>query len=205
VRARARALGLETADKAESQEICFVPDGDYKKLIETRRPEAARAIGEIVDAEGRVLGTHAGVHRFTVGQRRGLGVAAGRALYVLRIEERTRRVIVGDLEQTACESAEVGALCWVSGEAVRGPLRVRARVRHRHPGAPAELIPLAQGRARLVFDEPVRSVAPGQAAVFYDAESGQIVLGGGFIRRPGMRPRASVEAAGRAWRESEEH
>jgi tRNA-specific 2-thiouridylase len=178
VRAHARRLGLATAEKPESQEICFVPDGDYAAVIEQLRPGALPGEGEIVDAQGRVLGRHAGVHRFTVGQRRGLGLASDRRLYVTRIDAAANRVVVGDAEALGARGARVARASWVAGAAPTGPVRASVRVRQRHAGAPATLEPLADGGTRVVFDAPVDAVAPGQAAVFY---RGEVVLGGGPI------------------------
>ncbi len=182
VRERARGLGLVTADKPESQEICFVPDGDYARVVESLRPEALPGVGEVVDAAGRVLGRHAGVHRFTVGQRRGLGIAAGERLYVTGLDAARNRVVVGGEQALRAAGARLERVSWIAGAPPREPLRARVRIRHRHAGAPAWIEPA--GDAALVhFDEPVRALAPGQAAVFYadPAERSAIVLGGGWI------------------------
>jgi tRNA-specific 2-thiouridylase len=178
VRERARALGLPTADKPESQEICFVPRGDYAAVVEALRPAALPGTGEIVDGAGRVVGRHAGVHRFTVGQRRGLGVAAGEPLYVRALDAARNRVVVGSAEEIRSVGAEIAEVSWTTRRAPRGPLRAHVRVRHRHAGVAASIVPGADGCARALFDEPVAAVAPGQAAVFYD---GDAVLGGGSI------------------------
>ncbi len=178
VRARARALGLATADKPESQEICFVPDGDYAAVVEAVRPEARNRPGEIVDKAARVLGRHRGVNRFTVGQRKGLGVAGDRRLYVIRIDAAEGRVIVGPEKELGAAGAILEGVCWISGRAPESPVRARVRVRYRHEGAPAWIEPTPGRRARVVFDEPVRAVSPGQAAVF---DRGDDVLGGGWI------------------------
>jgi tRNA-specific 2-thiouridylase len=183
VRARARALGLATADKPESQEICFVPDGDYAAVVESVRPEASAGAGDIVDGTGRVLGRHAGVHRYTVGQRKGLGVAAGAARYVTRIEPEAARLVVGPREALATSRALVRDAAWIDGAPPREPVRARVRVRYRHPGALATVEAAADGGALVHFDEPVEAVSPGQAAVFYDAERGEEVLGGGWLAR----------------------
>ncbi len=178
VRAHARRLGLATAEKPESQEICFVPDGDYAAWIERLRPGAVPGEGEIVDGQGRVLGRHAGMHRFTVGQRRGLGLASDRRLYVTRIDAAENRVVVGDAEDLGARGARVARASWVAGVAPSGPVRASVRVRHRHGGAPATIEPLEDGGVRVGFDAPVAAVAPGQSAVFY---RGDVVLGGGPI------------------------
>lgn len=181
VRAEARRLGLVTADKPESQEICFVPDGDYAKVVERLRPAASRLRGEIVDEQGRVLGEHRGVHHFTVGQRHGLGIAADRRLYVLRLDPRRQQVVVGDAEALDCGGAEVERVSWTSGQPPEAPIRARVQVRHRHRPVYAKLTPLPDARTAIDFEEPVRAVAPGQAAVFYDAASDEEVLGGGWL------------------------
>ena len=193
VRARARTLGLATAEKPESQEICFVPEGRYVDVVERIRPEAREAAGDIVDTEGRVLGRHGGVHRFTVGQRHGLGIATGRRLYVSRIEPETGRVVVGDADHLETPTARVEEVSWVAGEVPAAPVPAIVQVRHRHVGARAKVEPEGDGRARVVFEEPVRAVAPGQAAVFYDADDPEVVLGGGWIAR--SRPRDGARVA----------
>jgi tRNA-specific 2-thiouridylase len=181
VRERARALGLATADKAESQEICFVPDGDYAKVVERIRPEASTLKGEIVDQSGNVLGIHRGIHRFTVGQRHGLGISSDRKLYVVRLDPRQQRVVVGDVGDLDCGGAKVGQMNWISGRAPSESMRVRVQVRHRHSAALAQIEAVGEDQVRVHFDEPVRAVAPGQAAVFYDAENDDEVIGGGWL------------------------
>jgi tRNA-specific 2-thiouridylase len=181
VRERARAFGLETADKPESQEICFVPDGNYAEVVERVRPEAAATAGEIVDTGGRVLGSHPGIHHFTVGQRHGLGLSVGRRLYVARIEAASHRVVVGDLPDLDAKGLVVAGPHWISP--TQRPRRVRVQVRHRHEPVPATVLAADGGRLELVFDEPVRAVSPGQAAVLFDIEAGERVLGGGWIER----------------------
>jgi tRNA-specific 2-thiouridylase len=181
VRARARELGLATADKAESQEICFVPDGDYARVVEQLRPDALPGSGEIVDTDGRVLGRHAGIHHFTVGQRRGLGLASAERLYVTRIDAARNRVVVGSLDALGCRRARVADASWVAGAPPPAGTRASVRIRHRHPGAEAWLEPLPDGAVLVHFCEPVQAVAPGQAAVF---GAGDVVLGGGFLAGP---------------------
>jgi tRNA-specific 2-thiouridylase len=178
VRAQARALGLATAEKAESQEICFVPDGDTAGAVERLRPEALPGEGEIVDGEGRVLGRHGGVHRFTVGQRRGLGVAARERLYVTGLDAPRNRVQVGPLAALAAGGARLARVNWIAGSAPAAPVRARVRVRHRHEAAPAWVTPQPEAGALVRFDAPVCAVTPGQAAVF---DAGDVVLGGGWI------------------------
>jgi tRNA-specific 2-thiouridylase len=181
VRERARALGLGTAEKPESQEICFVPDGDYAKVVERLRPQAAKLKGEIVDEAGQVLGTHRGVHRFTVGQRHGLGISANRRLYVVRLDPREQKVVVGDVEALDCGGATVAQVNWIAGVPPIGTQRVRVQVRHRHQAVLAQVDAVEGDRATIRFEEPVRAVAPGQAAVFYDAECDEEVIGGGWL------------------------
>ncbi|MEE2665282.1 MAG: tRNA 2-thiouridine(34) synthase MnmA [Myxococcota bacterium] len=183
VRERARALGLATADKPESQEICFVPDGDYARVVESIRPAATERGGEIVDAGGRVLGRHDGVHRFTVGQRKGLGIASSEPRYVTRLEPASRRVVVGSRSEIETRRARVCQVSWVAGAAPRTARRARVRVRYRHAGALAVVEPVGGGEVRVQFEEPVAAVSPGQAAVFYDAERGEELLGGGWLAR----------------------
>jgi tRNA-specific 2-thiouridylase len=181
VRAEARRLGLATADKPESQEICFVPDGDYAAAVERIRPERLPGPGDVVDASGRVRGRHGGVHRFTVGQRRGLGIAGEQRLYVTRIDAARNRVVVGEREELRVKGARLDGVHWISGERPAEPTRATVRVRYRHAGVPAVIEPAPDASARVVFDAPVEAVAPGQAAVF---EREDVVLGGGWIAAP---------------------
>jgi tRNA-specific 2-thiouridylase len=176
VRGHAERLGLAVASKPESQEVCFVPDDDHARFVRDDDP-AFEAAGEIVDESGRVLGLHEGYYRYTVGQRRGLGVAAAHALYVLRVEPTTKRVVVGPEDRLLETALVASGLNWFrrpgAGEAVV------ARIRHR--GA---LIPCAvegDDPTTVRFRAPARAVAPGQAIVFY---AGDEVLGGGWIERP---------------------
>jgi len=178
VRERARKLGLDTADKPESQEICFVPDGDYAAAVESIRPEKLPGEGEIVDASGRLLGRHRGIHHYTVGQRRRLGLSAARPLYVSSIDAARNRVVVGGEDELRARGAQIDRVSWIAGRPPERPLRARVKIRHRDRGADAEVEALPGAAARAIFDEPVRAVSPGQAAVFYD---GDAVLGGGWI------------------------
>jgi tRNA-specific 2-thiouridylase len=182
VREKARALGLRTADKPESMETCFVPGRDVRGFV-AARPEAAgapaSAPGPIRATDGRELGAHAGLAGYTVGQRRGLGVASAEPLYVVRLEPETNAVVVGGADEVFAPSLTAGAVTWTRG-APAGPRRAEVRVRHRHPPAAALLTPGADGTVEVAFDAPQRAPAPGQAAVFY---SGDEVLGGGTILR----------------------
>ena len=180
VREQARELGLITADKPESQEICFVPEGDYAKVVEGIRPEARAQSGEVVNAAGNVVAEHDGVHRFTVGQRKGLGVQASKPLYVTRIEASRRRVVVGERAELETRKAYVREVSWIAGKAPAEAVAARVHIRYRHAGAMAKVEPLPGDAARIEFDETVRAVSPGQAAVFYDGEE---VLGGGWLAR----------------------
>lgn len=177
VRASAQALGLGVADKPDSQEICFVPSGDYAAFVEKRAPEMAAA-GPIVDTAGRRLGTHGGIHRFTVGQRKGLGLSSPAPLFVLKLEPASGTVVVGD--RTALDQAGLTAsgVNWVSIDAPADWTRVTAQIRHRHAAAPARVRALDDGRAELEFETPQSAITPGQAVVFYD---GDVVVGGGWI------------------------
>jgi tRNA-uridine 2-sulfurtransferase len=175
----AERYGLAVADKPDSQDICFVPNGNYAKVIEKLRPGAAEP-GEIVDLEGRVLGRHHGIIHFTVGQRRGLGISGGDALYVIRLDAGTRRVIVGPREALGVTRIKVAELNWLDGGIPEVGRAVSAKVRSTRPGSAARIYPAGPGLAEVEFDAPEEGVAPGQACVLYD---GDRMLGGGWIRR----------------------
>ena len=177
VRRLARERGLRVADKAESQEICFVPDGDYAGFVERSAPAADRT-GPIVDAGGREIGRHGGVHRFTVGQRRGLGITRARPLYVLAVRPETSTVVVGEEEALLGDRLVAREVSWLSIPEPAGEIRARARIRYRHPEAEAVVRPIGGGRAEVLFDAPQRAITPGQAVVFYD---GEVCLGGGWV------------------------
>ena len=177
MRDHARRLNLPVADKPDSHEICFVADGDAGGFVE-RRLDGADRSGDIVDSGGRVRGRHRGVHRLTVGQRKGLGLAEGVPLYVLRLDAATRQVVVGPREELGGQHLNASRVNWVDGEPPSGCRRVTARIRHRHRDAPAVVTPLGTDRASVEFDDPQVAIAPGQAVVFYD---GEIVVGGGWI------------------------
>ncbi len=174
----ARGCQLRTAEKEESMEICFVPDRDYGRFLE-QSGLVERHRGELVDREGRVLGHHPGVEFFTIGQRRGLGIAAGRPLYVVELDAGTNRVVLGG-EEDLLRSAFVVAQCnWIPWDAPGGPFSATARIRYNHPGAAARVTPLEGGLARVELEAPARAITPGQACVFYQDD---LVLGGGWIR-----------------------
>jgi tRNA-specific 2-thiouridylase len=176
VRVIAARAGLGNAEKEESQEICFVVDGDAAGFVARRAPGEVRP-GEIVSTAGEVVGRHEGIHRYTVGQRRGLGLAGPAPRYVVRIEPEASRVVVGTSAEASRDGFDVGAVSWVAGAAPGGSVEVTVKVRHRHEGAPGTVRPAGDG-ARVRLSYPVRGVAPGQAAVFY---AGEEVLGGGRI------------------------
>jgi tRNA-specific 2-thiouridylase len=185
VRELARELGLPVAAKPDSQEICFVPNGDYAAFIDAYFREHGiapeKTQGEIRDTEGRVLGEHSGVHHFTVGQRRGLRVAAAEPLYVISTEPASQRVIVGRNEDLLRAKLTARDMNWISIAPICGPIRAQVKIRNRHLAADATIHPLgndAAARIEVHFDEPQRAVTPGQAAVLYD---GDLVLGGGWI------------------------
>lgn len=187
VREVARREHLSVAEKSESQEICFVPDGNYAGFIDRyleAEGEAERLPppGELVNTRGERVGTHQGIHRYTVGQRRGLGVASERPLYVLSIDAASNRVVVGQQEELLGEEFTAAGVNWIAFDEPGGAMRAEVRVRYRHQPAPALITPLADARARITFTEPQRAITPGQATVFY---SGDEVLGGGWIVKQG--------------------
>jgi tRNA-specific 2-thiouridylase len=177
VRAEARRLGLAVAEKADSQEICFVPDGDYAAFVAKQAPSVRRS-GAIVDEQGDTLGSHEGVHRFTVGQRKGLGIAAGSPLYVLKIDADSGDVTVGPRAALERSSFTASSVNWISVAAPASWLTTSAQIRHRHRAAPGRVRALDGDRAEFEFLEPQSAVTPGQAVVFYDGDS---VVGGGWI------------------------
>ncbi|MCU1266065.1 MAG: tRNA (5-methylaminomethyl-2-thiouridylate)-methyltransferase [Acidobacteria bacterium] len=183
VRDLARGSDLDVAEKAESQEICFVPDGDYagfldRYLTAENRTEQIPAEGELIDAQGRVVGRHDGIHRFTVGQRRGIGIAAERPLYVLSIDAPGNKVVVGSAEELLSEEFTAAGVNWIAFDEPEVSTRADVRVRYRHEAAAATIVSLPQGRVRVTFDVPQRAITPGQATVFY---RGDEVVGGGWI------------------------
>jgi tRNA-uridine 2-sulfurtransferase len=179
VRAHARRLGLAVAEKPDSQELCFVPDGDYARFV-ARHAAPAPAAGVITNREGRVLGRHDGIHRYTVGQRKGLRLSAAEPLYVLALDPAEATVVVGPREALDQTTLCVSSVRWIAGPAPGGPVRAAVQIRHRHPPAAAVVHALPGSRAHVEFAEPQRAVSPGQAAVFY---AGDEVIGGGWIER----------------------
>ena len=184
-RAMAEEFGLAVADKPDSQDICFVPSGNYAAVIEKLRPGAAEP-GEIVGLDGRVLGRHQGVIHYTIGQRRGLGIGGGAPLYVVRLEAEARRVIVGPRAALATRRIPVSGINWIGegdfGDAPEGGWEAAVKVRSTRPPAPARIHPRGDGAAEVELIDPEEGVAPGQACVFY-APEGSRVLGGGWIGR----------------------
>jgi tRNA-uridine 2-sulfurtransferase len=190
VRDIARRLAVPVAEKPESQEICFVPSGSYVRFIESYLREQGsgpngdvevRTLGEpgdIVSTSGAVLGRHNGLHNYTVGQRRGLGLAEGHPVYVVALDRAANRLVVGEDRELRSAACEVRNVNWISFAMPGAPIGARVRIRNRHEPAEAEITPLGDSAARITFLEPQRAITPGQAAVFY---SGEQVLGGGWI------------------------
>jgi tRNA-uridine 2-sulfurtransferase len=182
VREMAQEAGLALATKPDSQEICFVPGGDYKRFLEAYLEEQGEPLpdsaGEMVTTSGEVLGQHKGVHNFTVGQRKGLGVSSPTPLYVIQIDSTTHRVTVGAEAELVTKTLRARQLNWISIPDLNGEMRVQVKIRHRFEPAWASIRVTATDEVTAVFDEPARAVTPGQAAVFY---SGDEVVGGGWI------------------------
>jgi tRNA-specific 2-thiouridylase len=182
VRALARKHGLVIAEKPDSQEICFVPGGDYKAFIDAYLAEQGEALpdtaGELVTSAGEVVGEHAGIHNFTVGQRKGLGVATGSPLYVIQIKGNQHQVVVGRDQELYSRTLRTRRNNLISIDRITAPLRVLVKIRHRHAGAMATIEAANNDEILVRFDEPQRAITPGQAAVFYD---GDVVVGGGWI------------------------
>jgi tRNA-specific 2-thiouridylase len=187
VRELARKHSLAIAEKPDSQEICFVPGGDYKRFLEAYLSEQRSGstggdrdtlAGEMVTSDGKVIGEHAGVHNFTVGQRKGLGIATGSPLYVIQIKNDTRQVVVGKDEELYSRTLRTHRVNLISTDELREPMRVAVKIRHKHQPAAALIESAGPNEILVTFDEPQRALTPGQAAVFYD---GDIVVGGGWI------------------------
>jgi tRNA-specific 2-thiouridylase len=183
VREEARQQGLTVlADKPDSQEICFVPGGDYKTFLDAYMEEQGERLpdlsGELVTVTGEVIGRHEGIHNFTIGQRKGLGVATGSPLYVVEIRGDRREVVVGGAEALLTRTLRAKRMNWISVARLDGAMRVEAKIRHRHPAAAATVEAVGEDEVLVTFDEAQRSVTPGQAVVMY---SGDEVVGGGWI------------------------
>lgn len=188
VRDIAREAKLYTAEKQESQEICFVPDGKYSEFIDRYlehedRSDELPAAGDIVSTTGETVGKHTGIHRYTIGQRRGLGIAHEKPLYVVQIERAKNQIIVGEIDELEAIEFTAKGVNWVAFDEPSEPVRALVKVRYRHDPAPAKIYALPDGRARVVFDQPQRAITPGQATIFYDIETGEEVVGGGWIVR----------------------
>jgi tRNA-specific 2-thiouridylase len=183
VRALARNVNLPVAEKPESMELCFVPNGNYVQFIHAYSREAGKPIddaaGDIVTESGEVLGRHPGVHNYTIGQRKGLGFSTGKPLYVLAIDPRNNCVVVGEDDSLHSTSFEIENVNWISLEEPAAPLRAEGKIRHKHDPSPATVEALPGNRARIIFDSPQRAITPGQAAAIY---SGDVVLAGGWIK-----------------------
>jgi tRNA-specific 2-thiouridylase len=182
VRELAKKHGLALAEKPDSQEICFVPGGDYKNFIDAYLAEEGESLpdtsGELVTSDGKVVGEHAGIHNFTVGQRKGLGVATGSPLYVIQIKGDAHQVVVGNSDDLYTSTLRARRVNLISVTELNEPKRVGVKIRHRHEAAPAMLEKSGDDEVLVTFDQPQRAVTPGQAAVFYD---GDVVVGGGWI------------------------
>jgi tRNA-specific 2-thiouridylase len=182
VRELARKLNLALAEKPDSQEICFVPGGDYKRFLDAYLAEQGESLpdtsGELVTSSGEVIGEHAGIHNFTVGQRKGLGVATGSPLYVIQINGEQRNVIVGKEDELYTKTLRAKRVNLISVADLKEPMRVAVKIRHRHEPAPATIERVGEDEILATFDQAQRAVTPGQASVFYD---GDIVVGGGWI------------------------
>jgi tRNA-specific 2-thiouridylase len=183
VRELARQHGLALAEKPDSQEICFVPNGDYKRFIDAYLEEQGEALpntsGELVTTTGEVVGTHHGIHNFTVGQRKGLGVATGSPLYVIQLKGDANQAIVGSGEELLSRTLIAKRLNWISIPELTEPIRITAKIRHRHEAAAATVEVLNRDEALVTFDTAQRAITPGQGVVFYQDD---VVVGGGWIR-----------------------
>ena len=182
VRALARQHGLALAEKPDSQEICFVPEGDYKKFLDAYLAEQGEPMpgggGEVVTTEGQVLGEHSGIHNFTVGQRKGLGFATGNPLYVIQIDSSSKQVVVGNEAELYSRTLRAQRLNWIAQDRLGDSIRAEVKIRHRHEPAPATIENSGEDEVCVTFDDPQRAITPGQAAVFYQ---GDILVGGGWI------------------------
>lgn len=178
VRALAKAQGFINAAKPDSQDICFVPDGDYAAIIQLQTGRPAER-GNFVDGNGRILGRHKGIIHYTIGQRRGLGISDAHPWYVCAIRPEQREVVLGRSDELFSKSAEAIDFNWISGHAPTAPFRCKVKIRYRQREQWARILPTSESAVRIEFDEPQRAITPGQAAVLYD---GDIVLGGGVLK-----------------------
>jgi len=190
VRNLAADAGLPVATKPDSQEICFIPGGDYSQFLRAYRDEQQQPMpdlsGSLVTTSGEVIGHHEGIHGFTVGQRKGLGLSTPTPLYVLQIHPDSHNVVVGPDEDLMSRELHADRLNWIAIDTPTSPIRVHIKIRHRHEPAPATLEIVGPDHVRAIFDEPQRAITPGQAAVFYDGDD---VVGGGWIKNEGSGPR----------------
>ncbi len=182
VRELARSYGLALAEKPDSQEICFVPGGDYKRFLDAYLEEQGESLpdtaGKLVTSNGEVVGEHRGIHNFTVGQRKGLGIAQGSPLYVIQIKGDSRQVVVGNNEELYSRTLRAKRLNLISVSDMDQPMRVSVKIRHRHEPAPALIEKVGDDEILVTFEQAQRAITPGQAAVFYQ---GDVVVGGGWI------------------------
>ncbi len=178
-REMARDFGLRVAEKHESQDLCFISDGNYRGFLQRNTPSVVHA-GKIVDTRGNVLGYHEGLAMYTVGQRKGLGIATGQPMFVVGLDVVQNRVVVGGASELGKRELLAGGMHWIAGEPPQGEIRVTAKIRYRAMETAAAAIPLDGARARVVFNQPLRDITPGQAVVLYD---GDVCLGGGIIER----------------------
>jgi tRNA-specific 2-thiouridylase len=184
VRALARRVNLPVAEKPESMELCFVPNGNYVQFIHAYSRESGKPVndqeGDIVTEDGTVIGRHTGVHNYTIGQRKGLGFTTGKPVYVRAIDPEQNRIVVGQDDALRSASLEVEVVNWISVEEPAAPIRAQVKIRHKHEPASAIVEALPDDCARITFDQPQRAITPGQAAVIYD---GDVVLAGGWIKK----------------------
>lgn len=174
----ARRFDLRVAEKDESQDLCFVADGDYRNFLRRNVPNALQP-GDIMDTRGNILARHDGLANYTIGQRKGLGLAVGEPLFVVALDAARNRVIVGHAGELGKRELIAGAVNWIAGESPRGETRVTAKIRYRASEVAATVTPIDSGQVRVVFDDPLRDITPGQAVVFFD---GEVCLGGGTIK-----------------------
>ena len=183
VREKARKMGLPVAQRTESQEICFIPDKNYAGFLQERIPQAFQS-GPVVDIEGHIIGQHRGVARYTIGQRRGMGIAASHPLYVIKIHHDKNKIVVGSNEKLYHRNLLASQIHLVSSKKITQPLTVKAKIRYKHKEAKAIVKPVEKDRARVEFEKPQRAITPGQSVVFYD---GDVVVGGGIIEETDLK------------------